>query len=110
MIIKGGENIYPSEIENALYKVNNIAECAVIGIPDDFLGENICAFIKPKKDKKIDRNKLLKSLSSFLADYKVPKEIIILDKKEKLSDIPKGPTKKILYRELKKYYEREKIN
>ena len=110
LIIKGGENIYPSEIENALYKINDIAECAVIGIPDDFLGENICAFIKPKKDKKIDRNKLLKSLSSFLADYKIPKEIIILDKKEKLSDIPKGPTKKILYRELKKYYEREKIN
>ena len=40
----------------------------------------------------------------------MPKEIIILDRKEKLKDIPKGPTKKILYRKLKKYYEKEKIS
>ena len=49
MIISGGENVYPAEIENVLYKHPSIEECAVIGIPDKFLGENICAFIKIAK-------------------------------------------------------------
>ena len=50
LIIKGGENIYPAEIENIIYKNPHIQECAVIGIKDKFLGENICAFVRLKKD------------------------------------------------------------
>ena len=109
LIIKGGENIYPSEIENGIYKLNEVAECAVIGIKDKFLGENICAFIKLKKKRTIKGNKILNKLKNHLGSHKIPKEIIILDEKEKLKDIPKGPTKKILYRKLKEYYEKEKV-
>ncbi len=109
LIIKGGENIYPSEIENGIYKLNEVTECAVIGIKDNFLGENICAFIKLKKKSTLKKNKILNKLENHLGSHKIPKEIIILDDKEKLKDIPKGPTKKILYRKLKEYYEKEKV-
>ena len=83
LIIKGGENIYPSEIENAIYKVKNVEECAVIGVPDKFLGESICAFIKPTKGYKINQSKILKELNYHLESHKMPKEIIILDRDNK---------------------------
>ena len=107
LIIKGGENIYPAEIENALYKIKDIDECAVIGIPDKFLGENVCAFIKFKKKTFIKKERIISLLSDHLAKFKLPREIIILNKEINFKQIPKGPTKKILYRELKNYYEKK---
>ena len=107
LIIKGGENIYPAEIENALYKIKDIDECAVIGIPDKFLGENICAFIEFKKNVFIKKERIISLLSSHLAKFKLPKEIIILNKETDFKQIPKGPTKKILYRKLRSYYEKK---
>ena len=107
LIIKGGENIYPAEIENALYKIKDINECAVIDIPDKFLGENICAFIEFKKNVSIKKEKIISLLSNHLAKFKLPKEIIILNKEKNLKKIPKGPTKKILYRKLRSYYEKK---
>ncbi len=107
LIIKGGENIYPSEIENAIYKLNSVSECAVIGIKDELLGENICAFIKLKKNIKIKEKKLLQKLKYYLGNHKLPKKIIIINNEKQLNEIPKGPTKKILYRKLKEYYEKK---
>ncbi len=106
LIIKGGENIYPAEIENALYKIKGVEECAVIGIPDKFLGENICAFVKVEPKSKLSVLKINKKLSNLLGDFKSPKFIIIINNLDDLKEIPKGPTKKILYRKLKKYYEK----
>lgn len=106
LIIKGGENIYPAEIENALYKINDIEECAAIGIPDKFLGENICAFVKLKQHSKQSDLTIKKKLSKLLGDFKMPKLIIVLNNLKNLKEIPKGPTKKILYRKLKLYYEK----
>ena len=110
LIIKGGENIYPSEIENAIYKIKGVAECAVIGIPDNFLGQNICAFIKLKNKIKLSQSELLNKLKNYLGSHKIPKEIIILDINSDINDIPKGPTKKILYRKLVEYYEKKNNN
>ena len=104
LIIKGGENIYPAELENVLYQHPDIDECAVIGIPDKFLGEEICAFIKIKKDKAVTEKNVKDFCLGKIADYKQPKKVIILNNLEDLNDIPKGPTKKILYRKLKEYY------
>ena len=109
LIIKGGENIYPAEIENALYKIKDVQECAVIGIPDKNLGENICAFIKTNNKSK-SSNDFYANLSKFLGSYKLPKEIYLISKLKNMKEIPKGPTKKILYRKLKKYYEKELKN
>ena len=107
LIIKGGENIYPSEIENSIYKIKGVAECAVIGIPDNFLGQNICAFIKPKNQIKLTLTNIFSELKNYLGSHKIPKEIILLDKNSDIKDIPKGPTKKILYRKLVEYYEKK---
>ena len=105
MIIKGGENIYPREIENALYKNKDVQECAVIGIPDKYLGQNICAFIKTK-NRKASTDDFYSKLTNHLGSFKLPKEIYIISKLKKIREIPKGPTKKILYRKLRNYYEK----
>lgn len=104
LIIKGGENIYPAEIENVLYNHPNIDECAVIGIPHKLLGEDVCAFVKIKEGVKNDEKELKEFCKNKIADYKQPKIIIIINDLNNLNEIPKGPTKKILYRELREYY------
>ena len=105
LIIKGGENIYPAEVENAIYKILEVEECAVIGIPDKLLGENICAFIKMKSPCTKDEDYLYNKLTKIIGNFKLPKKILLLNKLDNLKEIPKGPTKKILYRKLKTYYE-----
>ena len=104
LIIKGGENIYPAEIENILYQHPDINECAVIGIPDKLFGEEICAFIKIIENKLTTEDELKEFCKGKIAAFKLPKKIIIVNNLKKLQDIPKGPTKKILYKDLKKYY------
>jgi long-chain acyl-CoA synthetase len=96
MIITGGENVYPREIEEILYKRPEVGECSVIGIPDKEYGERVTACIVPKqKGIKIDPVELRSFLKTYLTSFKVPKEFVILD------EIPKGSTGKILKRELK---------
>ena len=104
LIIRGGENIYPTEIENVLYKHPDVDECAIIGIPDKFMGEEICAFIKIKKNKTVSEKNFKDFFVGKIADYKQPKKIIIINNLKDLETIPKGPTKKILYRKLREYY------
>ena len=93
-----------NELENVLYKHPAIAECAVIGIPDKLLGENICAFVKCNENTSISEQELIEFCKGKIAAYKQAKRIIIIDDLKDLNEIPKGPTKKVLYRELKKYY------
>ena len=104
LIIKGGENIYPAELENVLYKHPDIDECAVIGIPDELLGEDICAFVKIKDKSQLTKKDLEIFCKDKITSYKQPKKIIIINDLVDLNEIPKGPTKKILYRKLKEYY------
>jgi len=108
LIIKGGENIYPAEIENVLYQHSDIEECAVIGIPDKLLGENICAFIKIKNGK-ISEDDLREFFKDKLAGFKQPKKIIFINDLLEMNEIPKGPTKKILYNKLREFYSKMKI-
>jgi len=105
LIIKGGENIYPAELENVLYEHPDVDECAVIGIPDELLGEDICAFVKIKNESQLTKNDLEKFCKNKITFYKQPKKIIIINNLVDLNEIPKGPTKKILYRKLKEYYQ-----
>jgi len=104
LIIKGGENIYPAELENLIYKHHAVAECAVLGIPDKLLGEDICAFVKCNENTYVSEQELKEFCKGNIAAYKQAKRIIIIDDLKDLNDIPKGPTKKVLYRELEEYY------
>jgi long-chain acyl-CoA synthetase len=98
LIITGGENVYPREVEEALHATPGVLECSVVGLPDKEWGERVVAFVVPKSDKKIAPGDLKASLKTRLAAFKVPKEFIVT------SDLPKSPTGKILKRELKKQY------
>jgi len=88
-----------------LYQHPFVDECAVIGIPHKLLGEEICAFVKCKNTNLLSENEVKLFCKNKIAEYKQPKKVIIINNLTDLENIPKGPTKKILYRELKEYYE-----
>jgi long-chain acyl-CoA synthetase len=97
MIITGGENVYPREIEEFLYARPEVGECSVIGLPDKEYGERVTACIVLKqKGQQLDPVSLKAFLKSHLSPFKVPKDYVVLD------ELPKGSTGKILKRELKK--------
>jgi acyl-CoA synthetase (AMP-forming)/AMP-acid ligase II len=105
LIIKGGENIYPAELENVFFKHPAVGECAVIGIPDKLLGEELCAFVKLRGGAAVTAEELQAFCKGKIAAYKQAKQLIIVDHLPDLDELPKGPTKKVLYRVLKEYYE-----
>jgi long-chain acyl-CoA synthetase len=94
MIIRGGENIYPREIDEVLYQHPSIAAAATIGVPDSLYGEEVAAFVVLKDTAQVDAEQLLNFCRERLADYKCPKTINFV------KEIPKGPTGKLLKREL----------
>ena len=96
IILSGGYNIYPSEIENVLLEHPNIAEAAVCGIPDDFYGEKVHAFIITRNGLKIDKKELIRFCEGKLGRYKIPKEFIYK------TAFPKNFLGKVLKRELNK--------
>ena len=98
MIIRGGENIYPREIDEVLYQHPAVAAAATIGVPDQMYGEDVAAFIVLKEGNQATEEELIAHCKSELADYKCPKTIRIV------KDIPKGPTGKLLKRELAKEF------
>lgn len=78
MIIRGGENIYPREIEEVLYQHADVSDAAVFGIPDDKYGEQVCLWIKAKENRHIDEEQIRHYLKSKLAYFKVPKYISVV--------------------------------
>ena len=73
MVISGGVNIYPAEIEAELHKITDIADCAVFGIPDDEFGEALCAYIQLQPDASLTESALREQLRETVAGYKMPK-------------------------------------
>ena len=98
MIIRGGENIYPREIDEVLYRHPQVAAAATIGVPDPLYGEEVAAFIVLKEGVQATEEEIIAFCREHLADYKCPKSIRFVQ------DIPKGPTGKLLKRELAKQY------
>lgn len=95
MIIVGGENVYPREIENALEQHAAVAESAVIGKQDASRGEVVVAFVTLREGAAATETDLREHCRERLAGYKVPRQVIIA------ADLPRGPTGKILKRKLK---------
>jgi fatty-acyl-CoA synthase len=79
MIIRGGENIYPREIEDALFSHPKVAEVAVFGVPDPFYGEEIAAWIELHAGETINESVLRDYCKERLAHFKVPKYIRLVD-------------------------------
>jgi Acyl-CoA synthetases (AMP-forming)/AMP-acid ligases II len=94
MIIRGGENIYPREIDDLLYTHPAIAAAAVIGVPDDLYGEEVAAYVVLKEGFSMNEDEVIDFCKLHLADFKCPKTVNFV------ADIPKGPTGKLLKREL----------
>jgi fatty-acyl-CoA synthase len=89
MIIRGGANIYPREIEEVLYQHPDIMDAAVVGVPDSKLGERVCACIVPKAGKTMTFEIMIEFLRLKIATYKLPEFMQIL------KDLPRTPTGKI---------------
>jgi acyl-CoA synthetase (AMP-forming)/AMP-acid ligase II len=104
LIIKGGENIYPREIENVLYGHPRIKNCAVIGIDHKLWGETLAVFVETVEGQRMTAEEVVGFLKGRIADYKIPSECYFLDELPDLKEMPKGPTNKILRKDLKKYW------
>jgi long-chain acyl-CoA synthetase len=94
MIIRGGFNVYPREIEEVLYEHPAVAECAVVGIPDDLMGEEVGAAVALKEGEQASEEDLREFVREQVAAYKYPRRVWFVDQ------LPKGPTGKILKREI----------
>lgn len=95
MIISGGENIYPAEVEAALYKHDAILEAAVIGVPDEVWGESVKAYIVLKPGRTLTEEEVIEHCRQHLASYKKPKYVEFLD------ELPRNPSGKVLKRVLR---------
>jgi long-chain acyl-CoA synthetase len=94
MIIRGGYNVYPREIEEVLYEHPAVREAAVVGVPDDNLGEEVGAAVSLKEGAEASAEELREFVKDQVAAYKYPREVWFVD------ELPKGPTGKILKREI----------
>ncbi len=95
MIISGGFNIYPREVEEVLYEHPKILEAAVIGVPHQYKGEVVKAYVVLKKGEVLTKEEVIAFCEERLARYKVPKEVSFVD------DLPKSMIGKVLRRELR---------
>ena len=89
MIIRGGENIYPKEIETALYSHDGVLEAAVVGRPDDVLGEVVVAYVSLRGGAEVTEDDLHEACRERLAKYKRPVLIRVIE------ELPKNPVGKI---------------
>jgi long-chain acyl-CoA synthetase len=96
MIIRGGENIYPREIDEVLYQHPDIAAAAAVGVKDELYGEEVAAVVVLKPGANTTEQEVIDHCKTRLADFKCPKSVHFVE------DIPKGPTGKLLKRELAK--------
>jgi long-chain acyl-CoA synthetase len=94
MIIRGGYNVYPREIEEVLYEHPAVREAAVVGVPHDELGEEVGAAVALKDGEEVSAEELQAYVKDNVAAYKYPRHIWFVD------ELPKGPTGKILKREI----------
>ena len=99
MIISGGENVYPAEVENVLYRHPAVKEVAVIGVPDPYWIERVHALVVLKENVQASEEDIIDFCKEYIAKYKSPKTVEFVD------DLPKNPQGKILKREIRSKYQ-----
>jgi acyl-CoA synthetase (AMP-forming)/AMP-acid ligase II len=95
MIISGGENIYPREVEEAIYHHPDVVEVAVVGMPDDRWGESVKAFVVRKPGGAVSEDEIIAHCRTLIASYKKPKRVVFIDA------LPRLPNKKIDKKQLR---------
>jgi len=98
MVISGGVNIYPAEIEAELHKMPGVGDCAVFGIPDEEFGESLCAVVQPQPGVTLQEDEVRSFLRERVASYKVPRKV------EFRGDLPREDSGKIFKRKLREPY------
>jgi acyl-CoA synthetase (AMP-forming)/AMP-acid ligase II len=98
MIVSGGENVYPAEVENAIFGHPDVQDVAVIGVPDDKWGEAVKAVVVKKAGSNPSPEDIIAFTRTRIAGFKCPKSVDFID------DLPRNPTGKVLHRELRKPY------
>jgi long-chain acyl-CoA synthetase len=96
LILRGGANVYPAEIERVLHADPRVAACAVLGRPDERLGERVVAFVQRAAGAEVSAEELLARCRAELARYKVPEELRFVE------TLPRTPMGKIRKPELRK--------
>jgi fatty-acyl-CoA synthase len=94
MIVSGGENVFPSEVEDLLARLPGIREVAVVGVPDQEFGQRLRAIVALERDASLTERELQDHVRRNLARYKVPREVRFVD------ELPRNATGKVLKREL----------
>jgi fatty-acyl-CoA synthase len=94
MIVSGGENVFPREVEDLLADHDDVVEAAVLGVPDEEFGQRLKGFVVLKEGATSTEESLKNHVKTSLARYKVPREIVFLD------ELPRNPTGKVLKRVL----------
>ncbi len=94
MIVSGGENVFPQEVEDCLARHESVVEAAAVGVDDDEFGKRLCAFVVLRSGGEVDEDTLKAHVKSNLARYKVPRDFVFLD------ELPRNATGKVLKREL----------
>ena len=102
MIISGGENIYPTEIEDVLYSNPKVLETAVIGVPDERWGESVTAFIVLNEGQSSSQDEIIQYCRERLAGYKIPRSVNFVP------SLPKSTSGKILKRVIREEYWKDK--
>ncbi len=101
MVISGGENIYPAEVESVLGELTQCAEVAAIGMPDPVWGEAVCAVVRLKQGQSLTLGEVVAHCSGKLGKYKIPKKLVLTEE-----PLPRTPTGKLLKRVLREKYAR----
>jgi fatty-acyl-CoA synthase len=95
MFISGGENVYPAEVEDAIYELEQVAEAALIGVPDEKWGEVGKAFVVVKNAMSLNQDECLEHLKTKLAKYKIPKSVVFMEA------LPRNAAGKVLKKALR---------
>ncbi len=98
MILSGGENIYPAEVESAIFGHPSVADVAVIGVPDDRWGEAVKAIVVKKAGAEVTAEEIIEFARARIAGYKAPRSVDFVE------TLPRNPSGKILKRELRTPY------
>jgi fatty-acyl-CoA synthase len=94
MIVSGGENVFPAEVEDLLARHPAVADAAAIGVPDPEWGQRLRAYVVVRPGEQVSEDDLRGHVRSNLARYKVPRDVVFVE------ELPRNPTGKVLKREL----------
>ena len=94
MIVSGGENVFPREVEDAIAALDGVEEVAAIGVDDARFGRRLCAFVVRREGSPLTERDVKEHVKASLARFKVPRDVVFLD------ELPRTATGKVLKREL----------